>query len=417
MLASAQLTAEQRVQKAVVDILHNPKAVWLAGLIMVGERKVLESVPPYNTAATNGRDEFYCRAFVDELTDPELRGLLLHEVYHKLYRHLSTWEHLYAKDKVRANSACDYAINLKISDEFGSWAKLPEGALIDEKFRGMDEARIFKLLAEEGDGGSGGSGGDGDGGSGGSGGDGDGGDGQPGGQGETLDHHDWEGANALSETEKEELIQEIDKAIRQGSMLAGKGGGDTPVDLDQLLKPKIDWRTALREFVVATCSGRDISTYRRLRRQTVGQEIYLPSSYSETVGELLLAVDTSGSMSNRELQRCLSEVRGICDLVKPERVRLLYWDGAVEREELYRQDELDNLERSTRPVGGGGTDVRCVVNYMRDKKITPQAVVIFTDGYLPNWGTWPCPVLWCITNNPKAHPPIGKVLHVDTNNI
>jgi predicted metal-dependent peptidase len=398
MLAQRQLTAEQRIQKAVVDILHHKKATWMAGLIMIGKREVRESIPPHNTAATNGRDEFYCRGFVDSLTDPELRGLMLHENYHKLYKHLTTWQHLYKKDADRANRACDYVINLKIQDEFGDWAKLPEGGCVDEKYRGMDEARVFHALDDEDQG-------DGKG------------KGKGKGEGAPLDHHDWDDAAELSDTEKQELAQEIDKAIRQGSMLASKGEGDTPHDLDQMLKPKIDWRAALREFVAATCNGRDLSTYRRLRRRTVGQELYLPSTYSETVGELLLAVDTSGSMSDHELQRCLSEVKGICDVVKPERVRLLYWDGAVERDETYEQNELDKLERSTRPTGGGGTDVRCVVDYMRDKQITPQAVVVFTDGYLPDWGTWKVPVLWCITNNTGAHPNCGKVLHVDTNDI
>jgi predicted metal-dependent peptidase len=96
---------------------------------------------------------------------------------------------------------------------------------------------------------------------------------------------------------------------------------------------------------------------------------------------------------------------------------MLYWDSYVERDELYTQDKLDSFEKNTNPTGGGGTDVRCVIKYMRDKKITPQAVVVFTDGYLPDWGVWPCPVLWCIVNNPNARPTVGKVLHVNTNEM
>ena len=66
---------------------------------------------------TNGRDEVYGRAFVDMLNDAELRFLVLHEVYHKLYRHLTTWRHLYDENGRLANVACDHVINLKIQNE------------------------------------------------------------------------------------------------------------------------------------------------------------------------------------------------------------------------------------------------------------------------------------------------------------
>jgi len=92
MFMNQTLTTEQRLQKAAIDIMGNPKYIALAGVMMIGKRVVDDKVP---TACTNGRDEFYGRAFVDSLNDAELRFLVLHEVYHKLYRHLHTWKHLY----------------------------------------------------------------------------------------------------------------------------------------------------------------------------------------------------------------------------------------------------------------------------------------------------------------------------------
>ena len=103
-----QLTVEQRLSKAVVDIMGNDKYIALAGVLMIGERTVREDIP---TACTNGRDEMYGRKFVESLSDPELRFLILHESYHKLYRHLITWEHLYREDAQLANIACDYVVD------------------------------------------------------------------------------------------------------------------------------------------------------------------------------------------------------------------------------------------------------------------------------------------------------------------
>jgi predicted metal-dependent peptidase len=70
---------------------------------------------------------------------------------------------------------------------------------------------------------------------------------------------------------------------------------------------------------------------------------------------------------------------------------------------------------STKPAGGGGTMVECVPNYMRNKRITAQCAVVFTDGYIyGGWGDWPCPVLWVIVDNKNARPPSGTVVHVTT---
>ena len=83
----AQLTAEQRVQKAVVTIMNNERYYALAGVLMIGSKEIVEDVP---TAATNGRDEYYGRAFVDGISDAQLRFVILHECYHKLLRIIRT---------------------------------------------------------------------------------------------------------------------------------------------------------------------------------------------------------------------------------------------------------------------------------------------------------------------------------------
>ena len=104
MLMVNQLTEEQRLTKAVVSIMGNPKYIYLAGVLMIGERDVVDD-PSIPTACTNGRDEFYGREFLSKLNDAELRFLVLHEVYHKLFRHLTTWKHLYMQDAHLANVA------------------------------------------------------------------------------------------------------------------------------------------------------------------------------------------------------------------------------------------------------------------------------------------------------------------------
>ena len=419
LMIGKQLTAEQRLTKAVVDIMGNPKYIALAGVLMVGNRAVDDHVP---TAVTDGKDELYGRKFIEELNDAELRFLVLHECYHKLYKHLTTWEHLYKENRMLANVACDYVINIKIADDNkdDGFAKMPMRAgkpvgVIDERFRGMDSAQVFNILKQEskqqqqqgqGQGQSGGASGE------------DEGTGipQPG-QGNRdggLDSHDWEGAQEMSPEERNDLGRELDEAIRQGALVAGKMGSGGARDLEDLLKTKVDWREVLREFISTTCAGNDYSTWRRPNRRFVSAGVYLPSGISEQVGELVIAVDTSGSIGGRELSQFLGEVKGICDTVRPEAVRLLYWDTKVAGDERYVGPEVENLVRSTKPAGGGGTNVRCVCNYMTEHSIKPQAVVVLTDGHLGGvWGDWNCPTLWCIVGNKSATPEVGKAVHVD----
>ena len=317
-----QLTAEERLSKAVVAIMGHPRYTALAGVLMIGEKTIEDDVP---TACTNGRDVKYGRAFVDSLTDAKLRGLVLHEDEgHKLHRHLEIWKWMYDIDPHLANCACDYVINIKIVDDNkdDGFAQLPDGGLVDERFRGMDSAQVFNILRKEQeeqqsqdsqDNESEGDGEQSEGGTTGS-------NNAAVGQGTGFDEHDWEGAQSLSDEDKRELARDIDEAIRQGAMAAGKMGGTGNRDLDELLQPQVDWREVLREFIQNTCAGNDYSTYARPNRRLMSQGIIMPSGISEQVGELVIAIDTSGSIGQRELTAFLSEVKGVCDTVKPDKL-------------------------------------------------------------------------------------------------
>ena len=404
MLAiNTQLSAEQRLSKNITAIMGNPKYVALAGVLMIGDKGIKDDCP---TAYTNGRDDYYGRAFVDGLTDSEFRFLILHETYHKLFKHLTTWEHLYKDDPKLANMACDYVINLMISDEnrdlFAVMPKDAEGnniGLLDEKFRNMDTAQVYKILKQDQEDNSD---------------DGDQGEGE--GNGAGLDEHDWEGAQEMDADEQRELAQEIDQAIRQGALTAGKVGSGGNRAIDQLLQPEVNWREVLREFITETCRGNDDSTWRQPSRRHMAMGILRPSGITERVGELVIAIDTSGSIGQQELTKCLSEIKGVCDTVKPESIRVLYWDTKVCSEEVYgvHGTPLEQLTQTTKPAGGGGTRVQCVPDHIRDNNINAQAVIVLTDGYLGgDWGAWTMPLLWGILDNKSAKPTTGKTLHIN----
>jgi predicted metal-dependent peptidase len=384
------LSAEQRLQKAVIDIMANTRYAALAGILMIGNRSVENDVRKCPTAYTNGRDEVYGRVFVDKLNDAELRFLVLHECYHKLYRHLTTWRWMYDENQQLANMACDFVINVKLYDDnikdgFAAMTGELKMGCFDTKYRAWDSAQVFHDLKKGG--------------------------GQGGGTG--FDEHGWDDAQEMTVAERDELARDIDEAIRQGALLAGKMGSGGDRDLEALLEPQINWREVLRDFITSTCTGSDYSTWRRPNRRYIGAGMYMPSGISETIGEIVVAIDTSGSIGGPQLVSFLSEVVGIAETVHPEAIRLLYWDTEVCGDEVYQGEEVSNLAKSTKPKGGGGTMIECVPSYIQDKQIKAQCVIVLTDGYLGgSWGEWQHQLLWVILDNKSAVPDCGTTVHI-----
>ena len=416
----ANLSAEKRVERAHAQLMRHKDFCLFSGVFMVGKVSVSETVP---TAMTNGRDVVYGRAFVDSLNDKQLAFVVVHEAMHKAYRHLTVWNSIAKENPHLANAAMDFVINLQIkdSDPHGYVVEMPRDAegkligLLDEKYRGMDTKQVYNALKKE----HGGDGGDGKG-NGGSGGQTDNGSGSPAGQGsgKNFDEHDWEGANELSDKEVDELSNEIDNALREGAILAGKMKGNVPRGIDELLHPKVDWKEALRMFIKTSMRGGDKSTWRRPNRRYLGVDIVMPSTISEKAETFVIGADASGSIFGETMSQFMGEIKSICDDVAPETVELLYWDSHVVARETYRGAEVENLINTTKPRGGGGTQPECVPIYLEANHIAPQCIIMLTDGefYGDAWHEWnrtSAPVLWCVVGNKDFVPKHGQSIYVE----
>ena len=375
------LTAEQRVQRAHVKMMEHQATKAFSSILMVGNTEVSNEIP---TACTNGRDVLYGADFIQTLTDPELNAVILHENLHKVYQHHWLWKHLWKEDARLANMSADYVINLEILDvskKHRDFIQLPESALLEERFRGMDTQKVFNALKDEG-----GSGGE-----------------------EGFDEHNFD---ELTEEEKEELGKEIEQAVRQGALLAGKTGGDQHRAFDELTTPQVDWRDQLREFMSAVATGNDDSTWRRPNRRWIAQDMYMPSTISESMGPLVVGIDTSGSLGERELASFLSEVIGLCNNVSPELLHLIEVDAKVQNHEVFDRDGFGRLASKRSLKGGGGTDMRVIFKHIEDNNIKPEAVIVLTDGETPFPAEVKYPTLWAITSK-HITSPVGSTIHID----
>ena len=339
------------------------------------------------TACTDGRDVTYNPEFVKSLNQKQLVFVVLHEAIHKVYQHMKLWRNLFKENPQLANHSADYIVNdaIVIADPNGEVAQFPTSIppLWDIKYRGMTTKQVFDVLKK----------------------------GSPP-QGNTLDDHDWEGSQEMTEEEASATEKAIDQAIRQGEMIRSKNNGDKSALATEFTKPKVNWREQLKEFVKNVCSNKDLSSWRKPSRRFLSQHIYMPSMIGESINSLVVAVDTSGSIGDKELKAFLSEVVGVCNEVNPATLELLYWGSEVVQHETYHIGEYDSLTQTTKPADGGGTYVSCVREYIQDKSIIPEAIIILTDGYVESdWGgAWSHPTLWAITSDEVS--PHGKSIHI-----
>jgi len=423
-----------RVKRAHITMMRHKDTALYSGVMLMGKSEVTGG---NFTAYTDGFNKKYCSDFMEKLTEPRVRGVVLHENLHVLLKHLLFGKDMFEKNAMIANIAADFVVNAIIKDITATingelLVDLPEGGLYDPMFKGWSMREVFNYIYKENSGGGGGEGNE----------KGKGGDGQPcegdgdddddnesggGGTknkkikvngkeydaGDEFDEHDYESSKKTPE-EIKETDDRIDRAIREGGILAGRMGGNIPRAISDVLEPKIDWKAVLREFVSSSTKGKDEFTWRKMNKRQLANDIYLPSVEDETVGEIIYAVDTSGSISDEDLSKVAGELASLCEMCTPERVRVLWWDTEVHGEQIFEGD-YGNIAKMLKPVGGGGTKVSSVSDYIIKKGITAECLIVHTDGYVESNINWQLklPTLWLVTMCRSFDPPSGKKVMVD----
>ena len=389
----------RRFQKArTALVLDHP---FFGSLLFRLKDRECRSIP---TMATDGLSLFYNPEFVETLNAATLAGTLAHEVMHPALHHHVRRS---GRDPKRWNMACDYAINPLLVD---AGLSLPDGVLLDNRFRGMSAEQIYNLLETEA--------------------------GQDSGSDDEENESEGKSSNAepppagkanepsapmteggigqvldppVPDKEAptiEERIREWDIAVSQATTIA-KHAGKVPAGLNRTLEgaaeAAVDWRELLRRHWSDTIPA-DYSWMRPNRRH-LWTGLYLPGVVREGVGEVAIAVDCSGSVSARQLRLFEAEVRSILEGQRPERVYVLYFDAVVQKVETYEAGQRIDLN----PVGGGGTDFGPCFEWLDARGIRPQTLVFLTDLF----GSFPSsapayPVLWASTGSQKA--PFGEVI-------
>jgi len=335
------------------------------------------------TMYTDGTVIGYNKKFIESLVIEELRSVLCHEVLHIVFQHDLILGRGTNKDQFIWNMATDYVINLVLKD---AGFKLPQDCLFDIKYNRKSAETVYNELIKDKDkhksifslGIT-----------------------DPGKCGEVRPNP------AKSESEKKFAEQDRKIVVQQAASIAKKQGclsSNLERIICELTEPKIPWREVLSRFLVEN-SKNDYS-WKIPNRKYLNQDLYLPSLSNPELGEVILAVDTSGSISNQDLNEIATEIQSILSMFNKE-FEVIYCDAKVVGKETI--DPYSQLKLN--PKGGGGTDYRPVFVDIVDKNII--CLIYFTDGYCNDFPkTEPAfSTLWILNSeNESFKPPFGEVI-------
>ena len=371
---------EKRLSKAKTSlVLEHP---FIGNIALNMPFEVTEEVP---TAATDGKRAKFNPNFCEKLSDEELKFLVAHECMHPMLEHPFRRGE---RDIRNWNKAGDYVINQLLVDE--GIGKMPEGGLYDndiwQQGNGTTDG-IYKVLPIIDDG------------------DGEGGVGSVGGQGDPLDEClDADGSPAEQEQNAAEWKVKVAQAAQAAKMM-GKMSAGVERFVGEVLQPKVDWREVLQRFV-EKCKD-DTRSWARPNRRFLSQGMYLPSTSGEAMGELVVAVDCSGSIGQEEIDQFASEVLTIKEDSNPSAIHVVYFDSEVSHYDKFTRDDEVHIT----PHGGGGTAFSPVFEYLEEHNIEPVACVFLTDLYCGDFGAEPAyPTLWVTTDSNSTDAPFGEVV-------
>ncbi len=378
------------------------------------------------TTATDAKFFYYNPAYIGRLTLEQTQFVLAHEAMHCALSHFARRNH---RQKHRWDVACDYAVNMILDDERMAG---PQDALMSASYRGLTAEEIYPLLHEDPpektqdmhlfDS-----------------------DNQDGSESEEQQEEAGQGPQNESESQDEsggggrpqeeepsqgqeasaaDATQETappppkdtDKldeqwkgrlaAAAQAARQAGKLSQSLLRFVDNLLAPQLPWRALLARYMMNV--ARDDYSFQRLSRRE-GNAL-MPRLFSQGL-KVVVALDTSGSVSDEELREFLAEVDALKGQVRAE-VTLHACDDKLAEAGPWHYPLWQSLDLPEGLAGGGGTDFRPVFDWLERERGNPDLLVYFTDAEGPFPETEPTyPVVWLVKG--KAPVPFGARIQLN----
>ena len=226
--------------------------------------------------------------------------------------------------------------------------------------------------------------------------------------GDVPDHSTWEEFDNLSEAEKKLIEKQIQKVLSDAKEQTIKKRGNVPgeiegvIIIEEIVKPKFDWRGYIRRF---TGISTKVFT-KKIRRKENRRFCENPGLKIKMRQHMLLAIDTSGSVSDTELQEFMGEIHHIYKTGVD--ITIIQCDTSINSIEEYKGKNELNVK------GRGGTEFDPVLDYYNANQKKYTSLVYFTDGecytsVLPKGN-----VLWVLSERSHMNESLpGKVIKLE----
>lgn len=347
------------------------------------------------TAATDGRTFYYNSRFIMMLKTKEVEFLFGHEVLHVVYDHI---DRRGTRDPQIWNIANDYTVNADLKRHKVGQFITTVPCLYEQKYDGKTSEEIYddlmknapkinmdqlieQLLDEHMDG-----------------------------EGDDQDS-DQDGSGKrpkMSAEERERIRQEVKQAIIAAAQSAE--AGSLPKGVERLVKqatnPVMPWRELLQTNL--TSAIRNDYSWARPSRRSWHMDAIMPGMTPGEEIDVTIAIDMSGSISDKQAQQFLGEIAGMMASFDGYKVHVFCFDTDIYNPADFTSENMDSIE-AYEPAGGGGTDFDAIFQYLKREAIEPKRLIVFTDGY--PFGSWGdanyCDTTWIIHGDPDPNPPFG----------
>jgi predicted metal-dependent peptidase len=336
--------------------------------------------------------------FWTSLSEEHQLGLLKHELLHIAFGHLTSFGSF--SDKKLANVAMDMEINQYIDT---NW--LPKGGIMIQDYEdlNLDERagcryyyKKLQELKQEKDK-----------------------NGTCGNEamdkllddienGDVPDHSTWEEFDDLSEAEKKLIDKQLQKVLSDAKEQTIKKRGNIPgeiegvITIEEIVAPKFDWRGYMRRF---TGISTKVFT-KKMRRKENRKFPESPGLKLKMKQHMLLGIDTSGSVSDSELQEFMSEINHIYKAGVD--VTIIQCDTDIRAIESYKGKFELNV------IGRGGTEFDPVLEYYNENQKRYTSLVYFTDGECYTRVKPKGHVLWVLSERSNMNDELpGKVIKLE----
>jgi predicted metal-dependent peptidase len=356
-----------------------------------------------STAATDGQTFYYNARFIMMLKPKEVEFLVGHEVLHVVYDHMGRRNH---RDPQIWNIADDYAVNADLKRHKVGQFITTVPCLYEQKYDGKPAEEIYddlmknvqkinmddlisQLLDDHMDGDEE----DGDG------------DGDQDGNGNKK----GKGRPKLSQEEKDRIRQEVKQAIINAAQSAE--AGSLPLGVERLVRQATDPVMPWRELIQTNLTSAIRTDYSWMRPSRRGwhMDAVMPGMTPGEEIDVVVTLDMSGSISNKQAQAFLGEIAGMMEAFDGYKVHVFCFDTDTYNPQDFTSENMDSIENYV-PQGGGGTDFDCIFDYLKKAGNVPKRLIVFTDGYpCGSWGDPDyCDTTWIIHGDPNPNPPFGQ---------